>query len=840
MIVGSFYAPPHTSKSAELIEHLTVNTQSLLQKYPNAGILICGDRNNIEINRFLGVDHSLKQIVTKPTRKGKILDIILTNMHKFYCEPEICPPVKPDKEGTGVPSDQDVPVTKPRTNVNIPKREYRERLFRPYPQSGLFEFGKWLSNESFECLKNTQSPSQTVTTFETFFMTKLELHIPLKKAKYSSTDKPWITYDLSHLARQKQREYTKNGKSEKYIKLKQLFIKNEKEAISNYRQKRLDSIKNASRNAGYSILKKMGSRLGEEVNMDLKLPCHEGLSTQQIADSIADHFSSISDQYKSLELSDLSIDINREISQIDKNKIPQVEEHVVYKNIKAAKKPNGTLPGDIPKRVIEEFSINLASRATLIINQSLRSLEYPETWKIEYATPIPKISQPETMDDIRLISLTKFLSKVYEGFLADWILAVIGSHLDPNQFGGLKGNAITHYLIQLVDFILKNLDSRQPVAIIAAIIDFSKAFNRMSHQRIITIMYEMKLPGWILKLIISYLTKRKLIVRYKDCSSSERTLKCGAPAGTILGVITFLIQMDGIKAFPVIQSPETPLTQAVKSSQKNVKSPNTICKFIDDVSAAAVINLKCLKESEIMPKPVVYHNRTGHYLPNENNPIIEQMKHITEFASTNQMKLNTKKSHIMLFSRSKKKDFQTEVYVNGSLLDVHDEAKILGTYITSDLKWKRNTQYIQSKCMKKVWMLRRIRELGGSQDDLLQVYIRQIRCLTEIACPTWNDSLTQQDIDKLEGIQKVVCRVILGQKYVSYHSALHKLKIPTLSERRKIICRKFAQKTARNKKFSSWFPRSIRGKARYVQPFARTSAYQKSAIPSFINLLNNC
>ena len=96
-----------------------------------------------------------------------------------------------------------------------------------------------------------------------------------------------------------------------------------------------------------------------------------------------------------------------------------------------------------------------------------------------------------------------------------------------------------------------------------------------------------------------------------------------------------------------------------------------------------------------MPKPVVYHNRTGHYLSNENNPIIEQIKHITDFATINQMKFNTRKSHMMLFSRSISKDFQPEIYVDGSLLDVYDDAKILGTYLTSNIKWKRNTLNIE-------------------------------------------------------------------------------------------------------------------------------------------------
>ena len=118
-------------------------------------------------------------------------------------------------------------------------------------------------------------------------------------------------------------------------------------------------------------------------------------------------------------------------------------------------------------------------------------------------------------------------------------------------------------------------------------------------------------------------------------------------------------------------------------------------------------------------------------------------------------------SHILLFHRSKSKDFQPEIYVGDSLLNVFEESKILGVILTSDLKWAKNTQYIVSRCMKRIWTLRRIREVGGSQEDLVIVYILQICCIAELACPSWNVSLTKTDIRRLKHIQKVVCRVIL-------------------------------------------------------------------------------
>ena len=205
------------------------------------------------------------------------------------------------------------------------------------------------------------------------------------------------------------------------------------------------------------------------------------------------------------------------------------------------------------------------------------------------------------------------------------------------------------------------------------------------------------------------------------------------------------------------------------------------------------------------------------------------------------MKLNTKKTNIMIFTRAKKYDFQPEMYIDNELLNVVEVTKLLGVMISSDLKWKENVQYIVSRCMKRLWMLRRIRELGGSSDDLLTVYKLQIRCLAELACPVWNGPLTINDSLRLERIQKNAARIILGQKYLIYENALAILKIPKLSDRRTDLCLKFALKASKNNKYSAWFQETIKKtktSQKYKLPYIRTTAYQKSPLIYLAKLLN--
>jgi hypothetical protein len=144
-------------------------------------------------------------------------------------------------------------------------------------------------------------------------------------------------------------------------------------------------------------------------------------------------------------------------------------------------------------------------------------------------TAIGKVPVPETEDDLRPISLTAFFSKVTEHFVVMWLLKFIGDKIDFRQYGGTKGNSITHYLIEFINLILFNHDSTAQTAILACMVDFSKAFNRQNHNVLVTKLSDMGCPGWLLKVVIAFLTDRQMLVRYKGKRSSVKSLPGGGP-----------------------------------------------------------------------------------------------------------------------------------------------------------------------------------------------------------------------------------------------------------------------------------------------------------------------
>ena len=212
----------------------------------------------------------------------------------------------------------------------------------------------------------------------------------------------------------------------------------------------------------------------------------------------------------------------------------------------SCKEPQSGVTGDLPSSIIKEFSVEVANPLHKLLNKIVQSCDWPIQWKTEYVTPIGKIPQPETEDDLRPIALTAFFSKVMEHFVVMWLLEVIGDKLDMRQYGGMKGNSISHYLIELINFILYNQDNEDPTAVLICLIDFAKAFNRQYHSILITKLSDMGVPSWLLKLVASFLQNRTMIVRFKGKLSNPKPLPGAGPQGTLLGLLLFLVLVNDV------------------------------------------------------------------------------------------------------------------------------------------------------------------------------------------------------------------------------------------------------------------------------------------------------
>ena len=311
----------------------------------------------------------------------------------------------------------------------------------------------------------------------------------------------------------------------------------------------MSELKTSNPGKAFQILKRMGAPPGESENegsFTLQNHIDENISTEESIERIADFFAQISQEYPPLDCDQLPNRVKEKLNSesSEQNDTPQLSEKEVSMQIKSSKKTNSMVPGDLPKPIIQEFPDELARPVTKVFQNMLDTKQWPATWRTEYGVPLQKQANPENENQLRIISLTSFFSKTFENFVIKWLLDFIGEKIDPKQFGGEKGSSITHYLIEFVNFILYNQDMTKPHAVLALMVDFSKAFNRSDHHTLITILSDMGVPKWLLKIVIAFLSERELIVKYKGGKSSKKNLPGGTPQGTRLGMFLFLVLIN--------------------------------------------------------------------------------------------------------------------------------------------------------------------------------------------------------------------------------------------------------------------------------------------------------
>ena len=119
-----------------------------------------------------------------------------------------------------------------------------------------------------------------------------------------------------------------------------------------------------------------------------------------------------------------------------------------------------------------------------------------------------------------------------------------------------------------------------------------------------------------------------------------------------------------------------------------------------------------------------------------------------------------------------------------------------------------------------------------------------IRTVLEYNSSVWFSSITQEENNDIERVQKCACKIILKGEYTDYNAALARLKIQTLSERRKMLAKRFAVKCTKSEKFQNLFPvndkqfMDLRKSEKYTVNFSRTLRLCKSSIPAMQRLLN--
>ena len=779
IIIAAVYFPPKATAETRdsLTKHIVTTAQMLQTKYTNPAFAIMGDLNTYpiaEVTRTL----NLKQVVKIPTRGKNTLDKILTNMNKLYMAPTSLPAL-----GN---SDHSSVLWEPSSHQST-KEPTIPQYSRRFPDSGIREFGRWITQQTWQEVLEAEGTDNKCDIFYDMVWEKIDEIFPLKKRRTHPRDKPWMTNKIKALIAERQKAH-QLGNNERRKQLARTISHEINQAKKVYHTTQMERINKAEPRNWFNHMKRI---LGSEKKDSLNSIEEIVRNPNSCADTINNHFAAINTTLPPLDQGQLPTYLPAQPTPIT------VSEHQVYHQLNSIPVSKATGPGDFPPRLQKEFGPELAKPFCDIFNSSLREGVFPRRWKKAFAVPVPKTTTPDTLHDIRPVSLTSIPGKSLERLVAEEVWKTIRPKLDPRQYGNVKGSSCLHYLVDYVDFVISNVDKKNEVAAIT--IDLSKAFDLIDHNILIKKLLDLKIHESLVKWIASFISDRTLATRTRGQVSAELPLHCGVPQGTVLGPLLFIIMVN-----------------------ENWDPNSRIYKYVDDTTIAVA------------------------YKPGDTPPIQEILTRISEWTERNKMKINPKKCSVLSYKFNDSPVTLPPLSINDSQLTLVHKVKLLGATLSDDLKWKLNTKEIISKCSAKVYMLSKLKAFKVSRQDLLKIWTTFIRPSTEYAAPLWHSSLSVGERIKIERLQKRALRIIMGGAYPGYDNALETLNLPSLKDRREDLTKKFALNILNSTKHRNLLPekrsnvRPLRGNVceQLVTQNCKTLRYTRSTVPYCTRLIN--
>ena len=236
-------------------------------------------------------------------------------------------------------------------------------------------------------------------------------------------------------------------------------------------------------------------------------------------------------------------------------------------------KKAATVVGDVPIKIISEFSVELATPLAHIYNVCLENGIYPDVYKVESVTPAPKIYPPEKITDLRKISGLLNCAKVFDKAIAEYLIEDMGPSRDPSQYGNEKKVSIQHYLVKMLHKILKAVDvnsQSEARAVIINMIDWSQAFDTRCHKLGVQSFIDNGVRKSLIPIMINYFQNRRMKVKWNGHTSSVQTMNGGGAQGGLPGILEYLSQNNDCADF---------------------LSEDERYKYIDDLSILEMINL---------------------------------------------------------------------------------------------------------------------------------------------------------------------------------------------------------------------------------------------------------
>lgn len=741
-ILGVCYRPPTKYSEFSNVLHDCLNQINV--RFPGSPIILMGDFNypnikwsddgislypfSTDANEFVTLcsDYNLVQLVKAPTRvtatSSSVLDLILAT-HPDVVSSISCMPCISDHHVLhfilNIPKGPSLPIFK-----SI--RDYKAADFTTINQ----KLCKFL-DEYLEGFQN-RSLETNWSLFKTIVDSLTVNYIPSVNIRHHA-DAPWYNRKLKRLSNKKRRLFraAKHVSSElrwqAYHDIADEYAKTVKNAKQIFFNHTLPSML-------LNNPKRFWNIVSNSVTKNISLTSSDGIIVEpaQCASVLNDvfvrSFSALSNTYVPPLTS-------RNFLPMDPIFIDVIG---VSKVIDVLKCSSAAGVDGINSKFLKSTKMYSAIILSKLFSQSLESGSIPDDWKTGKVVPLHKSGDSHDPFNYRPISLTSVPCKVLEHIICSHLVSFLESNsfFSSAQHGFRRPFSCDTQLLSFTHELHSFLDNGSSTDCV--FLDFSKAFDKVSHKLLIHKLRTLNIDPYVLDWIIAFLSHRVQFVNVNNNNSHLVPVDSGVPQGSVIGPLLFLIYINDLVT--------------------NISSP--ICLFADDC--------------------VLFRNITDH---SDVIHLQSDLDVIALWCNSWQMELNTNKCKSMRVSRSN--SLCPTYSINNKSLESVTCYKYLGVHITSDLTWNTHVEYVVSNANRTLGYIKR-NFFQAPSSLKLTLYKSLVRPKLEYASSIW-DPGHQGLISRLEATQNRAVRFILSNYHrtASVTSMKLTLSLPSLSSRRK-------------------------------------------------------
>lgn len=405
-----------------------------------------------------------------------------------------------------------------------------------------------------------------------------------------------------------------------------------------------------------------------------------------------------------------------------------IMEEEVEETIRKLPKNKATGVDEIPAEFLQSCGPQCIKVITSIINNIYRTGEFPADFLTSVFIPIPKTAKAMKCEEHRTISLISHASKILLYIIKKRITPLIERNLTESQFGFRKGSGTRDAI-----YVLRTLGERmieKKKDLFVCYIDYTKAFDRVNHTKLITIMENIGIPFYETRMISNLYWKQKAMVRCDRGMTEEMVIERGVRQGCVLSPILFNLYSEML----IQEALED--TTGVKINGECIKT----IRYADDTAVVATSQLE----------------------------LQTMISRIHQMCEKYGMSLNIKKTKVMIISKKKEHMPQNilNITVDGHLLEQVKDYTYLGSVIDENSKCFTEVRKRIGMAKTSFWKCKEFlrRDLSMSlRKRLLECYVKSV---ASYGCEAWTFSTEIRN--RINALQLWCYRRMLKIKYTDH------------------------------------------------------------------------